>query len=355
LGDTFAGFFVVLVTFIGAMFFWLPRLSHRELFFAVTVRADFPEGEEGRSILRAYGGRVVLVTLAVAALAIWGVATARLWAPFLALFLQIAGCYWAFLGARKGALRHAVAPSAVREARLEPRKMGVPGGWLVQFAPFLILGAAAAVLDESWQRIPARFPVHWGIDGQANGWSVRTTAGVYGPLLLGAGFVALLILLTWAIVRWTRHLHARGAAAAVELARERRYLLVLVATEYVVALSTAWAALLPLRARPESTPSATVPLGLLAGLLIVMLVLLMLHRPQEPMPAEGEPTVGDGTEDRYWIGGVIYVNPNDPALFVERRFGIGYTLNLGNKLSWLIMAPLLFLALLPLVLGHRSH
>jgi uncharacterized membrane protein len=352
-GETFGAFFVVLVTFIGALFFWLPRLSHRELFFAVTVRADFPESERGRAILRAYGSRVVLVTLAVAALAVWGVATARLWVPFMALLVQIVGCYWAFLGARTRALGHAVAPTTVREARLEPRKMGVPGGWPVQFAPFLILGAVAALLRENWQRIPERFPVHWGIDGRANGWSVRTTAGVYSPLLWGVVFVALLILLTWAIVRFTRHLHARGAAAAVELARERRYLLVLVATEYVVALSTSWAALLPLRTQPQSAPSATVPLGLLAGLLIVLLALLMLHRPQEPMPAEGEPTVGDGTEDRYWIGGIIYVNPNDPAVFVERRFGIGYTLNLGNRLSWLIMVPILLLALLPLVFGHR--
>ena len=70
--------------------------------------------------------------------------------------------------------------------------MGVPGGWPVQFAPFLILAATAAALHASWQRIPERFPVHWGIDGQPNGWSGRTAAGVYGPLLLGVAFVALL-------------------------------------------------------------------------------------------------------------------------------------------------------------------
>jgi uncharacterized membrane protein len=352
-GETFGTFFVVLVAFIGAMFFWLPRLSHRELFFAVTVRADFPQSEKGGAILRGYGGRVVLATLAVEALAIGGVATARLWVPLVALFVQIVGCYWAFLRARANAVGHAVAPSTVREARLEPRRMGVPGGWPVQFAPFLILAATAAALHASWQRIPERFPVHWGIDGQPNGWGVRTAAGVYGPVLLGVAFVALLILLTWGIVRWTRHLHARGAAAAAELVRERRYLLVLVATEFVVALITSWTALLPLRAAPENSPSAAVPLGLLAGLLIVLLALFVLHRPQEPMPAEGKPTVGDGTEDRYWIGGIFYINPNDPAVLVERRFGIGYTLNLGNWVSWLILGPFLLLALLPLLLGHR--
>jgi uncharacterized membrane protein len=353
-GETVGTFFVVLAGFLGALFFWLPRLSHRELFFAVTVRADFPESAEGQAILRTYGGRVVLVTLFVAALAVWGAATGRLWVPLLALFGQVAGCFWAFLGARAGTLGHAVAPSTVREAHLEPRKMGVPGGWPVQLAPFVILGAAAAVLHANWQRIPERFPVHWATDGQANGWSVRTPAGVYGPLLLGTVSVALVILLTWGIVRWTRRLHASGAAAAAELVRERRYLLVLVATEFVVALITSWTALLPLRPQPGSSPSGAVPLGLLAILLMVLLVLFVAHRPQEPMPAEGAPTVGDRTEDRYWKAGVIYINRNDPALLVEKRFGIGYTFNFGHWIAWLILAAILALPLAAMLLVHHQ-
>ena len=28
--------------------------------------------------------------------------------------------------------------------------------------------------------------------------------------------------------------------------------------------------------------------------------------------------------------GVFYVNRNDPSLFVEKRFGLGYTVNFGN-------------------------
>ncbi len=353
MGETIGTFFVVLVAFLGGLFFWLPRLSHRELFFAVTVRADFAESGEGQAILRAYGGRVILVTLAVAALVVWGAVTMRLWLALLALLVQIAGCFWAFLGARARTLGHAVAPSTVREAHLEPRKMGVPGGWPVQFAPFVILGATAVVLHASWQRIPERFPVHWALDGQANGWSVRTTAGVYGPLWLGTVCVALVLLLTWGIVRWTRRLHASGAAAAAELVRERRYLLVLVATEFVVALITSWTALLPLRPQPGNSPSAAVPLGLLAILLMVLLVLFVAHRPQEPMPAEGTATVGDRTEDRYWKAGVLYINRNDPALLVERRFGLGYTLNLGHWISWLILAAILALPLAAMLLVHH--
>ena len=46
---------------------------------------------------------------------------------------------------------------------------------------------------------------------------------------------------------------------------------------------------------------------------------------------------GDGTPDAGWKGGFLYYNPNDPALLVERRMGIGWTLNLANRWSWLIL------------------
>jgi uncharacterized membrane protein len=42
---------------------------------------------------------------------------------------------------------------------------------------------------------------------------------------------------------------------------------------------------------------------------------------------------------------MFYINPKDPALFVEKRFGIGYTVNLGNRWSWIFLV----ITLLPLI------
>jgi uncharacterized membrane protein len=43
---------------------------------------------------------------------------------------------------------------------------------------------------------------------------------------------------------------------------------------------------------------------------------------------------------------MFYINPSDPALFVEKRFGIGYKVNLGNRWSWIFLV----ITLLPLIL-----
>jgi hypothetical protein len=34
-------------------------------------------------------------------------------------------------------------------------------------------------------------------------------------------------------------------------------------------------------------------------------------------------------------------NPQDPAIFVQKRLGLGYTVNFGNRISWVLLALVL--------------
>lgn len=48
--------------------------------------------------------------------------------------------------------------------------------------------------------------------------------------------------------------------------------------------------------------------------------------------AAAEEHLTDGlADDRHWKLGVFHVNPEDPAVLVEKRSGVGYTLNFGNR------------------------
>ncbi|MFP4547765.1 MAG: DUF5808 domain-containing protein [Fidelibacterota bacterium] len=46
-------------------------------------------------------------------------------------------------------------------------------------------------------------------------------------------------------------------------------------------------------------------------------------------------------DDVHWKGGLIYYNPEDPSLWVDKRMGIGWTLNFGNKRAWIFVAIVL--------------
>jgi uncharacterized membrane protein len=56
---------------------------------------------------------------------------------------------------------------------------------------------------------------------------------------------------------------------------------------------------------------------------------------------------GDVTPDHAWKLGIIYFNPADPAFLVEKRFGLGWTLNFGHRWGWVVIGA----ALIPMALG----
>jgi uncharacterized membrane protein len=59
-----------------------------------------------------------------------------------------------------------------------------------------------------------------------------------------------------------------------------------------------------------------------------------------------EAPLTDGIADNSnWVWGVFYVNKNDPSIMVEKRIGIGYTINFGNRWAVLLMAAFLVLIL----------
>jgi uncharacterized membrane protein len=58
----------------------------------------------------------------------------------------------------------------------------------------------------------------------------------------------------------------------------------------------------------------------------------------------------DGLADNaLWKWGLFYVNRDDPSILVEKRFGLGYTLNFGNPHSILLL--LIWAAMAVVILG----
>lgn len=85
---------------------------------------------------------------------------------------------------------------------------------------------------------------------------------------------------------------------------------------------------------------------LFLGVIVLMAVLAYLM----DLSASGS----HPTPDRCWKGGIFYVNRDDAALFVRKRFRSGYTLNFGNPWSWIVLALLLLMAVTPVLLATLS-
>jgi uncharacterized membrane protein len=59
--------------------------------------------------------------------------------------------------------------------------------------------------------------------------------------------------------------------------------------------------------------------------------------------------------ERHWIAGLIYFNPGDPKLWIEKRFGGGITVNFARPMAWVLLGlPLFFAVFILVVVGMLS-
>lgn len=79
---------------------------------------------------------------------------------------------------------------------------------------------------------------------------------------------------------------------------------------------------------------------------IILAPLLLIGGLSLLLPLLGR--TGRRPPDDHWTG-IFYSNPEDPALLVPKRYGVGYTLNFGNPWSWVVLALVVVMVALPIV------
>ena len=201
---------------------------------------------------------------------------------------------------------------------LWPRLDSVPGGRIALVFPFVCLAIRGVEFYTRWDHLPHRFPVHWGFDGPDR-WVALTPTGVYGLLLCVAIICTVLLCMACASIDDSRQVLTMHHGTIEQ--RFRRYrALGLTLLSYVFALT------LP----PMSNMYFTLPY---APVLIIVVVIGTFLT----VAISGH----EVTAHNHWKLGIIYFDPGDPALFVESRFGLGWTINFGNHWSWVIIAVLL--------------
>jgi uncharacterized membrane protein len=335
---------------------WItPRVTRPDLFFAVTVRPSFRASPEGARILKRYDCLVAVAAVA-GLLPLVFLKFPHPWIlPGLLgpVVVELAGWLGAFVVARHRTMPFHVEATAQREAQLTLRKASLPGGWLAQAGPFLILGAVSICLWLNWDRIPARIPVHWGAEGEPNGWANKNVASVFGCPTIGAMTCLLMLGISWAVTGGVRRIHSSGGAAVREGRFVRAVLFFVLAMSYWLAGLFGLIGLAALRWDVQA-PIPQFWLILPAEGILIAVVFAIAYRMGQggwrsggghEKNADDAPPVGDRTPDECWKMGLFYFNPNDPATIVEKRFGIGWTLNFANWASWLVIGAVMALML----------
>jgi predicted metalloprotease with PDZ domain len=328
-------FWLTTLVVAGNAIYWhaMPRYSRPDILFAVTVSETFAAGA-GRALVARY--RAIVWSGAAAAIAI-GLLLAVFrpsgWEWMLpmapvAITMMVAVVAWGV--AHRKARAHAVPFSEVRVASLVPRDTSLPGGPLFAAGPFVIL-LATAVLVYAYRDDLRTGPI---------------TIKPFAPLVFAGMAAAIMLTRAVSLARRSRQVAVDGLAAEAEQRFRRFNVLVLVCSAYAVAVALS-------AATAASIPGFFAVIGRAWSFVMVPLLLFnvgvgyWMFRVGQGFqkavaPAARQAVHGDATPDHAWkAGGFVYFNPRDPAIWVEKRIGFGYTLNMGNSRAWLLIAGMM--------------
>ncbi|HWD01308.1 MAG TPA: DUF5808 domain-containing protein [Amycolatopsis sp.] len=228
----------------------------------------------------------------------------------------------------------------------------IPWLWL---APAVIITLATAVIGiVLYPSMPETLVVHYA-NGTPDRTAAKSVGTVFSLVFVQAGVTVLLAGIAAGIVlrsnadldpahpadsaRWHRQYVSLGARA----------LLGLVA---MIDLGMLGSSLLMWTGTVASWAPLVVVIPILVGVVVAVVV---LARSNHARDQSGEDTgLTHRDDDRYWRGGLFYVNRDDCSLFVPRRFGLGWTLNFGNPRVAILFVAVLALIGLAITLRHAG-
>jgi len=327
----------------GALICLLPVLSRPTLQFGVRVPRERAGAPVIRRERRAYYWRTAAIAACctVAAVTVRGYAS---WVPRIILLPELAAGYGCFCIARRKI-------AAVKNA----------DNWFAGLRQ-------TVVTDTSWRTDPPRFPVRWLMPALIVIAATVTVGALRYPglpahIVTGSGHrvpksaVSVLIVagqlyftLVYSGLMLIVHRSRPDIEAADPVASTLRYRRFLAAFTRALltmaALADASLLLIALRDwqvyRLADAGRVLPVLPFVAGVLLLAAVAARTGQGGSRLNGNVRGLAlaagTDRDDDRFWKGGLLYVNRDDPALVVGARFGFGWALNFGNPVAWLLIA-----------------
>jgi len=341
-----AGFVVLLV---GASIWVMPVLTRPTLQFGVRVPEDRVGAEVIRRERRAYSRRTAILAICFTAATVLFAADSQVLIAALPLLEPAAGL-GCFLVAREhvaaakiaedwyGGLRQTVAVDTTW--RTEPERF--PVLWVVPAIAVLVTTVVIGAVR--YPHLPDRLAVHFTASGGPDRWAATSIWSAFLPVAIQVFTTGLFIGLLLITFRSRPDVDAADAVGSTRryrrfLAVTARGMLALAALSNVTVLLIALQTWQVYRLAGLAVVLPVLPVAV--GIVALLAIAVRMGQAGSRLPtAAGDqgdsPGVGRD-DDRFWTLGQIYVNRDDPALMVGKRFGVGWTLNFGNPTAWLIL------------------
>lgn len=351
--------FVFIMCFLAALQTAIPYLVKRTVVFGVSVPERFIHDERISKLKRTYSLIVSVVSLLVILfyfmfgimnktnmeqLVLYGTII-----QFIIIFLSLA-LYFYFHSKMKEMKRMekwGQSKNQVQVADLTVREEDEVLPWYVYLLPILISIGLIIYTIVQYDLLPDQIPTHWGINGEPDAFTNKTYfSAIMMPLIL----LVMQVMFLGIQIGYQKSgvkIHAEN----VSLSRHRQLTLRKYSSWFMLGVTLFITILFTFFHLRTIHPnlvnhglSSIIPLIVMGSVFLGTIIFaIQVGRSDKKFFETVGDTVEQLDEDRYWKGGLFYFNKNDPSIFVEKRFGVGWTINFSNPKAY-------FIVLLPIII-----
>ncbi|KGM44707.1 DUF5808 domain-containing protein [Neobacillus niacini] len=239
----------------------------------------------------------------------------------------------------------------VKVADLSVRSQDEMLSWYVFLLPIVMTVGVIVYTIFQYDLLPNQIPTHWGANGKADRFTEKTPISAISlPLTLLAMQVMFL-----GINIGKSKSGIQLSATSLNASRNRQLTLRKNSSWLMFGVSFLLTIMFSFFQLTTIHPDLFAGTAMMAAPIIFLVILLTgtiifavkVGRADKQSVGEQKEDITDYDEDSYWKGGLFYFNRNDPSIFVEKRFGVGWTLNFGNPIGYIIVfVPLVVIIIL---------
>ena len=358
--------FILLLSFdllLLLVFMFMPLMRGEDAFFGVRVSAEVYRGE-GRRLLHRYWLWLVMTFIEIEAVGLLvsfyrgrtefaQIAPRLLFIPCVMLF------YVVFY--RQAKRLELIEEHQRFASSLKTRRLADYTNLALEVAIVALTIAPVLLLVYYYPQLPERIPMHWNWKGEPDEWARKSYLAVFSlaamlvymqGLLLAVKQGVIGVKMTLPAEHTEDYLRLKEAALALTVRFMDRMRVLLCILLGSLAANIAFSAVEHLRFLSSIVAIAAWASGILMFVAAAFAIYRFYQIDRRLKAEVGRVYVQRQKDAAHWyLGGLIYFNREDPALFVEKLVGWGYTFNMGNKWVYLyltIMIAVPVLLILPL-------
>jgi len=238
----------------------------------------------------------------------------------------------------------------VVQTSFQPKRYVISPLWYIPHLLLIAFTTAYSLIR--YDDFPDVLPMKYDFSGQVTSSVEKSLQSVLMLSFIGLAIVITFLISHYAIVKSKQIVESHDPQGSLERNRIFRFTWSIYTgiAGFIVVLIMCMGQLTPLQLWTPNSFMLVTAVGI--GFVVIGATILSIKLGQGGSrivlrDPKQEASINNADLDKYWKAGIFYWNPQDPAIFVEKRFGVGWSMNFANPLSWIIFIGILLIVLVP--------